>query len=78
MIRYVEEVFPNFQIVRVPVPRRGIMGLLPGQSGMGYGVKITTDGMVVIGKRRYRVYCTQISNAGSYWIKIAGEQYFLR
>lgn len=78
MIRYVEDVFQGFKIIRVPVPRRGIMGLLPGQDGMGYGCKISTDGMVVIGERRYRVYCTRFANAGSHWIKVEGVQYFLR
>lgn len=76
MVKYLED---RYDIQYVPVNRHGgILELLPGQDQFGYGEKITTDKVVVIGKHKYRVYCTCYSNAASNWIMRDGEKLFLR
>ena len=72
MVTYLEQ---PYEIVERPVMRKGT--LLPGQDQFGYGLKITTDKVVVKDKRTYRVFCTQISNAGSCWIIKGGQKLFL-
>jgi hypothetical protein len=59
--------------------RRNAWGVrYPGQGADGYGKKITTRYIVRIGNRWYRVYCTQISNAGSMWINYRdGRRYLM-
>lgn len=47
------------------------------QTASGYGSKLTTRYMLPIGKRLYRVYCTQYSNAGTLWIKYKGVKFIL-
>ncbi len=71
----------NFEVKEVPVPRRGEFGYLPGQDADGYGKKISTDYMIRFrdgGKKWYRVYITQYSNAGTAWIEREGKQYVVR
>jgi len=46
----------------------------PGQRMDGYGTKITSRYLARVGSRWHRVYITQISNAGSAWIKIGGRK----
>lgn len=75
-IEYLDE---HYDVIVSPVRRHGgILGLLPGMDQFGYGEKITTDKMVVIGSRKYRMYVTQYSNAGSCWIVREGKKIFLR
>lgn len=81
-IRYAEDVLGEFILVQneeTAVTRKGVMQLAPGQNQDGYGQKISTDIMlqVVETKRRYRVYCTCRSNAGSLWIKHEGQKLHL-
>lgn len=71
-IEYLRDVYPSATFLRRDVPRHG--GLAPGQDQDGYGRKISTDYMVQHLGRQYRVYCTQISNAGSCWITIRGRR----
>jgi hypothetical protein len=47
------------------------------QTATGYGKKITTPYKVPIGKRKYRVYLTQHSNAGTLWITYKGTCFVL-
>jgi hypothetical protein len=49
----------------------------PGQSLTGYGKKIASRYIVRVGNRWYRVYITQISNAGSAWIMSKGRKLHL-
>jgi hypothetical protein len=67
----------DYTLVDKPVKRKGFLGLLPGQDADGYGKKITTDKAAIVDGKKYRVYCTQYSNAGSYWIQKDGEKLFL-
>lgn len=50
-----------------------------GQGADGYGTKIQSDYMVQMpdSKRWYRVYITQVSNAGSLWFVAGGIKYFI-
>jgi hypothetical protein len=64
----------------VPVPRRGMLQLAPGQSPDGYGKKISTDRMIQFNgdKKWYRVYAVCFSNAASHYIIRNKETLFLR
>lgn len=68
---------PDNTIVFEPRPlqwqKRGLM-----QTATGYGRKLTTRYMAVVGKRAYRVYATCFSNCASLWVTIKGVQYHLR
>jgi hypothetical protein len=79
VIRYLE----NFIVVRnesttVSITN-GFGTRSPGQDEMGYGRKITTDMMVQMKdtKKKYRVYCTCFSNAGSLWITMKKQTWHL-
>jgi hypothetical protein len=48
------------------------------ETATGYGEKLTTEKMLRIGKRLYRVYCMCYSNSGSCYIISKGEKLFLR
>lgn len=78
MIRYLTDVHSNVQFSKKPVPRRGMLGLYPGQGSDGYGMKISTDYLAKVNDKTYRVYATCISNLPSLWIKVANEQFFIR
>ena len=72
----------DFRLVRKPVKRTpigdGTWGYrYPGQDEMGYGRKISTDYMVVIGKKEYRVYSTCFSNCESHWLTVNKQVYHL-
>lgn len=43
----------------------------------GYGAKIPSSKMALIDGRKYRIYYTICSNAGSIWVKIKGKKYFV-
>ena len=45
------------------------------QTATGYGMKLTTRYKIEFYGRLYRVYCTQISNAGSLWFTAKGRRY---
>lgn len=47
------------------------------QTASGYGLKLTTRYKVLFAGRFRRVYCTQISNAGSLWVSVGGVKHFL-
>ncbi len=76
-VEYLEQ---GYDIIFRPVPRRGMMLLLPGQGNDGYGERITTDKCIRFNgeKKLYRVYCTQYSNAGSCWVIRHGKKLFIR
>ena len=79
-IEYAEDVVGGFKLYRRPVKRSGsILQLAHGQNQEGYGNKITTDLVLQFHglTRRYRVYCTCWSNAGSNWINYEGKKLFL-
>lgn len=40
----------------------------------GFGAKIPSEFMAVLGTRKYRVYVTIYSNAGTAWIKVGGRK----
>ena len=61
-------------LIESPVKRRRVMQLLPGQDQDGYGQKITTDWVVNYKGKMRRVYCTQVSNAGTCWFLHEGKQ----
>ena len=65
-VQYLTE---SFEVVLRPVARHG-------QSVEGYGRKISTDRMVKINSRFYRVYATCFSNVASYWIMKKGQKLF--
>ena len=72
----------DFRVVRKPVKTTPIGGGAwgyrhPGQNEMGYGRKISTDYMVMIGKKYYRVYATCFSNCASHWIMVGKRVYHL-
>ena len=45
------------------------------QTATGFGRKLTTPYKIEFNGRLYRVYCTQISNAGSLWFTAKGICY---
>lgn len=51
---------------------RGLM-----QTSTGFGRKLVTPYKIEFNGRKYRVYCTQISNSGSLWFTAKGFKYFL-
>ena len=61
-----------------PVPRRGMMQLLPGQGPDGYGRKISTDRKIKVDDRWYRVYAICFSNAASHYIIKGGKNLYVR
>lgn len=50
-----------------------------GQGVDGYGVKIQSDYKIQLphSNRWYRVYITQVSNAGSLWVESKGVKYHI-
>lgn len=48
------------------------------QTATGYGRKLTTRYKVRFNGRLYRVYCTQLSNAGSLWFNAGGKRWWLQ
>lgn len=75
----IEYIPDSAERINRPVKRRGgILQLLPGQDQFGYGSKITTDTMVRLDNRLYRVYATCYSNAASLWIVKDGKKLHLR
>ena len=83
VIRYAEDNLGEFILVRneeTTVPKSGMMQLAPGQNQDGYGKKITSDIMlqVVATKKRYRVYTICFSNAGSNYVIVKGQRFYLQ
>ena len=76
MIKYLDEEFDECKIVKYRKPPAREYG----RNQDGYGTKIVSDYMVSIRPscRLYRVYVTQISNAGSAWCVIGGIKYHFR
>lgn len=72
----------DYEAIRRPVMRRGILQLAPGQSPSGYGRKISTDYMIRFRddprKRLHRVYCVCYSNSGSLYVIRGGRWLFIR
>lgn len=70
----------NFTVKTAPVPRYGYLQLAPGQSGSGYGRKISTDYMIQFhGEKTWRrVYAVCYSNAPSLYVVVKGEWQFVR
>jgi len=62
------------ELVHSPVRIRGPLNLLPGQSEEGYGDKITLPWTVMYAGRARRLYCTQHSNAGTWWFTHRGRR----
>ena len=79
-IVYADDAVGSYTLHRRPVPRRGILHLLPGQSAEGYGRKITTDLVLKFrgDTREHRVYATCFSNAASHWITHHGRKLWLK
>ena len=79
-IRYVDEVLGDYTLHRRPVPRQGMLQLLPGQGQDGYGDKITTDLVIKVKgeTRERRVYCICHSNAGANYILCKDGRLYLR
>ena len=53
------------------------------ETATGYGLKLTTPYMVLVGDRVYargwrRVYASCVSNVASMWVRIRGQKYHLR
>jgi len=84
MVQYAEDKFGGFVKIRKEVAKKSFYGgnivCAPGQGVDGYGRKITSDWLVRFNgeKKTYRVYITQISNAGSAWIIRDRQKYHLR
>lgn len=68
----------NYSVVIDPVVRRGFLQLAPGQNEDGYGSKISTDYLVQLNKRQYRVYAVCFSNVASHYIIKGGKKLYLR
>ena len=47
------------------------------QTASGYGRRLTTQYKAPFNGRLYRVYCTQFSNAGSFWFEAQGVRYYI-
>lgn len=47
------------------------------QTASGYGLRLNSGLMIRYRRRVYRIYITQISNAGSAWFKVGGETIFV-
>lgn len=47
------------------------------QTASGYGLKLTTRYKINYNGRAYRVYCTCISNVGSYWFTCRGRKIYV-
>jgi len=76
-LRYVDEL-GSVEFRLTEVPRRGFLQLMPGQGKDGYGSKITTDYECRVGNKWHRVYLIQISNAGSHYVTVGGQRYYVR
>ncbi len=74
MVEYAE----NYEVEIVPVPRRGILQLAPGQGVMGYGNRISTDRKIRFkGEKIWRrVYAICYSNAASHYVRVKGKKLF--
>ena len=47
------------------------------QTSSGYGRKLTSRYKIMLEGKKFRVYVTQIANAGSYWIITGGVKIFI-
>ncbi len=67
--------YEDLEIIDAPLwyHKRGLM-----QTATGYGRKLTTDKKVRHNGRLYRVYCCQMSNAGSLYIISKGQNLYIR
>ena len=75
-IKYLAETFPEFKINHRPLEwqEKGLQ-----QTRTGYGMRLTSRWCLMLpDKRMRRIYITQISNAGSAWVMVRGERYYLR
>jgi hypothetical protein len=73
MVEYLEQ---PYELIDNPLPwhKAGL-----SWTASGYGAKIASHRMVRLPNgRKYRVYVTQISNAGSAWITLGGKKLYLR
>lgn len=71
MVKYLQEPYEIFDRI-LPWQAAGLTW-----TATGYGKKIPSHRCVKFNGRVYRVYITQISNAGSAWIMVKGEKLFL-
>jgi hypothetical protein len=79
-VKYLTDTYPATHFTLKRVPRFGPWGLIRGQSPTGYGKKIPTDYLAHVGdspRRTRRVYCCRFSNAGSLYVLIRGERFYL-
>ena len=76
-VKYLQDHY-DVKFIRKPVPRRGMLQLAPGQGADGYGSKISTDFIAIIGGIQHRVYYCCFSNAGSHYVLVKGETFYLR
>ena len=77
-VKYLMDCFKGVTFREVPVPRKGFMGLAPGQGSDGYGRKISTDYMARINNRWHRVYCVCYSNSGSLYVILRSGRFYIR
>ena len=81
MVKYIEDqdIFKGLDLANFIVDnplwyhKKGL-----SQTATGYGKKLTTTKMLLIGKRRYRIYCSCFSNCGSCYVLIKNERYYLK
>lgn len=62
------------ELIDNPLPWQK-MGLQ--QTASGYGGKLNTGRSIMFEGRKYRLYCTQYSNAGSVWFKVKGRTIYI-
>ena len=48
------------------------------QTASGYGSKLNTGKKLMVGNRKYRIYCICYSNSGSNYIIMKGERIYLK
>lgn len=70
-VNFLREVFPDAIIQRRPFTGHP----WSGRDFQGYGRKIPTDIIVIIGTRWYRVYCCCYSNSGTCYINTKDHKF---
>lgn len=75
-MQYLLDHFPESTFFKKNVSIRGMSA--PGQNVSGYGNKISTDYMVKLNNRNYRVYCIIWSNNGSLYVIVNKKRYYIR
>lgn len=75
-IRYLYEIDPGYTLLDRPLWWH-LQGLT--ETASGYGRKLTSSKVVQLSDGRVRrVYITCFSNAGSAWVTVNGERFYLR